>query len=135
MSQPDHSSVRRVVLPSGKAIDVVYFDDAPDDAAPAPRDASGLHVCPRCSGDLVYPLDWLEAGPAHWEMQLRCPSCEWSGTGVFAQDVVERLEDELDRGTEELVGALRQLSRVNMEEEIDRFASALAAGAILPMDF
>jgi hypothetical protein len=131
---PDHEHyVRRVVLPSGKTIEVVYFEDqpAPDDLARPYR----LHVCPGCSADLVYPLDWQEAGPEHWEMQLRCPGCEWTGSGVFSQSAVEAFEDELDRGTEALVGDLRRLARANMEEEIDRFANALEADAILPMDF
>ena len=58
--------VRRVVLPSGKTIEVVYFDEIP--AFPAVGDsgytesAEDLHVCGSCASDLVYPVDWDEAG-------------------------------------------------------------------------
>ena len=135
MNHSDHHSVRRVVLPSGKTIEVVYFEDQPAPAEAGGAPAEGLHVRPRCSGRLVFPLDWQEAGPDHWEMQLRCPSCEWAGSGVYPQAEVERLEDELDRGTEALMRELRTLAQDNLEEEIRRFASALAADAILPMDF
>ncbi|MEA2391032.1 MAG: hypothetical protein QOK31_1141 [Solirubrobacteraceae bacterium] len=140
MSQhPDRQSVRRVVLPSGKTIEVVYFEDRapvppPNASTPAPS-VEGLHVCPQCESDLVQPVEWDEAGPAHWEMTLRCPACEWVGGGIFAQELVERLEDSLDRGTEALVEDLKRLTHANMEDEIDRFVTALAADHVWPMDF
>ena len=143
----DHSDnthyVRRVVLPSGRAIEVVYFDQtAPEAAAPAPEktetrpvEQRDLHVCPECDARLVYPVEWEEASPTHWEVLLRCPNCEWHDTGVFAQATVDRFDEELDRGTEALVRDLKRLTRANMEDEVDRFCKALVAGAILPEDF
>jgi hypothetical protein len=142
----DHSDsrhyVRRVVLPSGKTIEVVYFEEHPavsGTAAPTrqidtTREAD-LHVCSGCNSELVYPVDWEESGATHWEVTLRCPNCEWSGTGVFEQSLVERFDEELDRGTEALVGDLRRLMQANMEEEIERFVQALDADALLPEDF
>ena len=142
MSQhPDHQHhVRRVVLPSGKTIEVVYFED--QDARPVePRrplplaPQRDLHLCGGCSSSLVYPIEWDEAGATHWEVTLRCPNCEWIGTGVFEQDVVERFDEELDRGTEALVRDLKRLMTANMEDEIDRFCRALADDHVLPEDF
>ena len=130
--------VRRVVLPSGKTIEVVYFEEHPDvAAAPAQLDdiQGDLHVCGACESQLVYPVEWDEAGATHWEVTLRCPNCEWCGTGVFSQNVVEAFDEELDRGTESLVSDLRRLMQANMEEEIDRFVAALDADALLPEDF
>jgi hypothetical protein len=49
--------------------------------------------------------------------------------------VVDRFDEELDRGTEALVRDLKQLTRANMEEECERFIRALSADAILPEDF
>jgi hypothetical protein len=133
--QPDNSPyVRRVVLPSGKTIEVVYFDDQ-GVAAPTTDPAEDLHVCGSCECELVYPVDWDEAGDTHWEVTLRCPNCEWSGTGVFEQDVVERFDEELDRGTEAVVRDLKRLMQANMEDEIERFVSALQADHIVPEDF
>ena len=54
---------------------------------------------------------------------------------MFDQDTVERFDEELDRGTDNLVEDLKRLIRANMEEEIDRFAEALSADHILPEDF
>jgi hypothetical protein len=133
--QHDNSPyVRRVVLPSGKTIEVVYFGDH-SDVAPTTEPATDLHVCGTCESELVYPVDWDEASDTHWEVMLRCPNCEWSGTGVFEQDIVERFDEELDRGTEALVRDLKRLMQANMEDEIERFVSALQAGHIVTEDF
>jgi hypothetical protein len=142
MSQhPDHQHhVRRVVLPSGKTIEVVYFEDPMTPAAPAPRalppvPAQDLHMCGGCDSSLVYPMEWEEAGATHWEVTLRCPNCEWIGAGVFEQETVERFDEELDRGTEALVRDLKRLMTANMEDEIDRFCRALEDDNVLPEDF
>jgi len=134
-AQPENHAVKRVVLPSGKTIEIVYFaDSAERTEAPATR-TKDLHVCPECTSHLVYPLAWEEAGDEAWELQLRCPNCEWAGDGVFPQRVVEQLDEQLDHGTQILVRDLKQLMHANMEEEVERFIAALNSGHILPMDF
>jgi hypothetical protein len=94
-----------------------------------------LHVCFHCAGELVYPLDWSEEGPRHWRIVLRCPECESRREGVFDQSAVERLDDELDRGSSALLGDLRRMTHANMSEEIEFFVRALDADLILPSDF
>jgi hypothetical protein len=94
-----------------------------------------LHICFHCAGELVYPLDWSEEGPRHWRIVLRCPECESRREGVFDQTAVERLDDELDRGSSALLGDLRRMTHANMSEEIEFFARALDADLILPSDF
>jgi hypothetical protein len=133
MTPDPHHYVRRVVLPSGKTIEVVYFEDQAPQAPDADRDE--LHVCGTCNSTLVYPIEWSEAGSRHWEVTLRCPNCEWCGTGIFEQAVVERFDGELDRATQELAGDLKRLVQTNMQDEIDRFVTALNADAITPDDF
>jgi hypothetical protein len=142
MSQPTNSNgqyVRRVTLPSGRSIEVVYFEALSDDSTD-PRGAQAqpvdeLHVCPECDRDLVYPVDWEEASATHWAVELRCPNCEWSEVGTYDQATVDRFDEMLDLGTETLVTDLRRLMQANMEAEADRFAAALDANAILPEDF
>jgi hypothetical protein len=140
--ETDHSHhVRKVVLPSGKTIEVVYFDELQADPpnAPATQDDhlhdGDLHVCGGCDGKLVYPLEWTEAGSRHWEITLRCPSCEWVGTGIFEQDAVERFDQQLENGTAALIDDLRRVTTSNMQDEIERFSDALDSGYILPEDF
>ena len=141
--------LKRIVLPSGKTIEVVYFPAVTGEAseleaearetasraqqAGAPTDE--LHVCVECESDLVYPTSWEEAGPEHWQVDLRCPNCEWHCSGTWSQDVVEEFDEELDRGTEVLTEDYKRLVTANMAEDIERFAQALDADAILPEDF
>jgi hypothetical protein len=138
---PEGHYIKRVTLPSGKMIEVVYFESARVEAEqPAPgaipvRTREDLHVCAECASKLVYPIEWDEAGSENWRVSLRCPNCEWTTTGVFPQDVVDLFDECLDEGTEQLVSDLRQLMHSNMTEEIDRFVAALDAEALLPEDF
>lgn len=126
---PDHNRyVRKVVLPSGKTIEVISFEDL----APVETD---IHVCPACTSELVYPVAWEEADRSRWEVSLRCPNCEWQVTDLFEEEAIQRFDETLDRGTEALVSDLRQLTRANMEEDVERFVVALTAGHVLPEDF
>jgi hypothetical protein len=94
-----------------------------------------LHVCPECSSHLVFPTDWAPAERRRWSVDLRCPDCEWSGGGVYAQEVVDAFDEALDLGTEQLLADLSLLARSNMEEQVESFVTALHAGWILPEDF
>ena len=147
---PDHQ-LKRIVLPSGKTIEVVYFDHpaAPPPAAPAPEAAAApsvapaeapgadrpLHICPDCDSNLVYPVQWEEADESHWQITLRCPNCERSEDGVFGQDQCDRFDDELERGTDALTRDYKRLMTANLAEEIERFAKALEVDGIRPADF
>ena len=145
MNEPNDNTqyVRRVVLPSGRSIEVVYFENLVEavaaEPAPAPQRAPGgdrdMHVCPECDRELVYPVEWEETSPTHWEVLLRCPDCEWGDLGVFDQATVDRFDEELDRGAEAVSRDLKRLTQANMEDEIERFVQALTADAILPEDF
>jgi hypothetical protein len=127
--------VRRVVLPSGRAIEVVYFESMDDETVEFAPPIADLHVCPECDRDLVYPVEWEEVSGTHWEVLLRCPNCEWTSIGDYDQATVDRFDRVLDDGTELLLHDLKRLERANMEDEIVRFSKALEAGAILPEDF
>jgi hypothetical protein len=99
------------------------------------RRRDDLHICPACSSELVYPTDWAPAATQSWEVDLRCPECEWIGGGTYRQGVVDRFDETLERGTESLLHDLKVLTRANMEDQIDRFVTALTADHILPEDF
>jgi hypothetical protein len=139
-SENDPKIQQGAQVPSGEQLDVVYGAPVPAADAPAPAPDSTcvpepLHVCFHCSGELAYPLDWSEEGPRHWRILLRCPECESRREGVFEQAAVERLDDELDRGTGALLGDLRRMTHANMSEEIEFFIRALDADVITPSDF
>jgi hypothetical protein len=132
---------KRVTLPSGKTIEVVYFadevlaDEQVEPAQPLSQPQQDLHVCVECDAELVYPVQWEEAGTEHWSVLLHCPNCSVYREGVFTQENVELFDEELDRGADALARDYKRLMRANMADEIERFVGALEAGAIWPEDF
>jgi hypothetical protein len=94
-----------------------------------------LWRCGGCDCPFVQPLDWDLVGRSHWRVTLRCPNCEWIGTGVFSQEAVDRFDRELDRGMRKLQGTLSRVSRACMEADIEHFTQALEADLIVPFDF
>lgn len=129
MSEHSHRhSVRKIVLPSGRSIEVVRFEESREGT-------QGLHVCPSCSSDLVQPISWADAPDDRWELLLECPNCGWWTQGTYDRDDVDRLEEKLDDGLVEMLDDLQRLTQANMTEEVDRFVAALRADVILPEDF
>jgi hypothetical protein len=142
--------VKRVVLPSGKTIEVVYFKEIDlshpvtepvvDKTPAAPQLPSAeahqdLHICVECASEFVYPLQWEESGEDNWSVLLHCPNCDVFREGIFSQQTVEGFDEVLDRGADALARDYKRLMRANMAEEIERFVGALTADAILPEDF
>jgi hypothetical protein len=141
--------VKRVVLPSGKTIEVVYFRETDELASieasveeqtkapehPPAEVHQELHVCIECASELVYPVQWEESGPKNWSVLLHCPNCDVYREGIFAQETVECFDEELDRGSDALARDYKRLMRANMADEIDRFVGALRVDAIVAEDF
>jgi len=126
----NHHSVHRIVLPSGRKIEVVRFEENPNDLRTRP-----LHICPDCASPLVQPVSWSETDDAHWELELSCPNCDWYEEGIYGQGEIEDLEDRLEDGLSELLDDLHRLAQANMADEIQRFVRALEADLVLPEDF
>ncbi|MGI8631266.1 MAG: hypothetical protein ACR2NA_01780 [Solirubrobacterales bacterium] len=122
---------KKVTLPSGKTIEVVYFDQEAGTELPS----GGLQVCPSCGCDLVQPLAWEEADARKWTVSLRCPGCDWEGGGTYSHEAIEAFDAALDAGTEAMVDDLRRLMRANMVEDVERFCAALRHDVVLPEDF
>ena len=122
-------SVRKIVLPSGRSIEVVRFHD---DEAPV---TDGLHVCLECRSELVQPVGWGQVSVEHWELELYCPNCGHTRDGVFSQGDIAKLEERLDEGVEAIIDDLRRLTQANMADQMERFVAALDADLILPEDF
>jgi hypothetical protein len=144
---------KRIVLPGGRVIEIVYFSDSaetgtgaraetavehapePASAPPARIGDAPLHVCPACQGEMVYPVAWEERDEDHWRIERRCPNCEWRHVGEFDQVTVEAFDDVLNDGTEDLLTTLRDFSRANMAADVERLIDAIQLDRIEPMDF
>ena len=133
----DQPSVRRVVLPSGRTIDVVLVVPArAGTEAPVRRSApDSPECCPQCAGDLVQPVDWDVAPAGGWRVHLRCPNCAREDDVVMDQDQVDRYDEVLDRGAQALATDLDRLERANREDAVRRFAALLEDGVLRPQDF
>ena len=126
--EQEQPSVRRIILPSGRRIEVVRLGENS-------HLVRGLHICPECNSDLVQPVDWSEAPEDCWNLALNCPNCDWYAEGLYTQEEVRELEDRLDEGLADLLRDLQRLAQANMADQIDRFGLALYADQILPEDF
>lgn len=122
-------SVRRIVLPSGRTIEVVRFHEV-EQASPR-----GLHICPGCDSELVQPIAWSESPDGRWDLLLSCPNCWWETEGTYTEEQVHALEEELDEGLADMLRDLQRLTQANMADQLERFAAALRADLILPEDF
>ncbi len=151
--------VRRIVLPSGKTIEVLQPTDptaprglgpdplldaavdpgpsfeAREDSSSPPAASAHPEVCPSCDSRLVYPVAWEAAGDELWRVELRCPNCEHLEEALLELEVAERFDEELETGSETLMNDLARLAEANMLEDVERLAAALAADALLPSDF
>ena len=152
--KPRGYRTRKVSLPGGRVIEIVYFHG---DGSTGPEDNAdghsisdsettqdirneGLHICqnpdrPDCNSDLVYPVNWEERAGDRWKIERRCPNCEWRTTDEFHQSEVEPYDDVLNEGTEDLLIGLRNFARSNMEEDVERLIDAIRNDGIQPMDF
>ena len=126
--EQEQPSVRRIVLPSGRSIEVLRFGERS-------HSAPGLHICPECNSHLVQPVTWSEAPDGRWNLALSCPNCDWYAEGMYKAEEVHALEDRLDEGLADMLRDLQRLTQANMADQVDRFVSALSADHILPEDF
>ncbi len=110
-------------------------EDAAAVAVPATEGPAPLHVCPSCASDLVYPVSWEESSGASWELERRCPNCEWRHVGEFGDEELTSFDEALNEGTEALLLSLRDTTRANMEASVERMIDAIKLDLIEPMDF
>lgn len=100
------------------------------------KNATGLHVCPRCASPLVQPTCWEQTDDrGHWRLWRRCPECEWLSDEIHGEDEIDAFDEELDLGTKALNEVLKALEQENMRYIADTFAAALGADLITADDF
>lgn len=143
-------TTKQIELPGGRRVEVVVFDDssvpiaglgpgvirgAEGSSSDTPTTAAELTTCPVCRGTLVYPVAWEESTGQTWKITLRCPDCEHQHVGDYCGDAVDRFDDALADGTEQLLSDLRTFARMNMEDDVERLVQAIRHDGILPMDF
>jgi len=98
--------------------------------------AADLHVCHGCGSGLVQPCGELpRPQTGDWHVWLQCPDCGWTDARVCEEEALERFDEELDRGADELFGQLARMEGEHMREYTDHFVAALRADLISADDF
>ena len=87
------------------------------------RSQTGLHVCPSCVSELVQPLTWAPAALDSWQVDLRCPNCEWTGRAIATQDEVDEYDIVLDDAARAMNQALLAAGSPAFDNELVAFLS------------
>jgi Zn finger protein HypA/HybF involved in hydrogenase expression len=136
--------IKRIVLPSGKTVEIVYYQTTGSDPvisdvheieAGAELHVRQIELCTKCGSDRVHPTDWNEVEELRWQLALRCPDCEYRNVETYDAAEVERYDDVLNDATDRLIEELDRVTRENMSDTIDRLRSALENDGIMPFDF
>lgn len=139
---------RKVTLPSGKKIEISYFEQEVQQIETVGKIPSkgcvqgsdlNLHICPMCGKDKMRPIEWEEHDDDHWEILLSCPECdplmEIPQRVIAPQCDCDLFDDHLENGSDALTRDYKRLMTANLAEEIERFVHALEHDLILPEDF
>lgn len=134
--------VQRVVLAHGHVIDLICFDDvrAADSVieeimTELQRKKTELQTCPLCKSKLVYPVERYQINDMEWKVMLLCPNCLCKRELVVDRETVRELLKNARVGRETLMKELDGMQKRNMEEEAEKFITALHKDHILPIDF
>ena len=106
------------------------------------NDLDSLRICPECDCRLCFESAAEPLTPDAWLVVVQCPNC-WHAWRVTVGDVaLELFENALDDDTRVIEATLDELTYANavaeaeqLMVEVERFVRALAANAIVPMDF
>ena len=101
----------------------------------APACAEAPIACPRCGSRLVQLVDAEPHPPGGWDALLECPECWTTIDEHLEDDAMEDFDRGFDDGVRAVIAELRRMTVSNMLDDVERFAAALRADAILPEDF
>ena len=134
--------VQRVVLAHGHVIDLICFDDSravdsviEEIMTELQRKKTELQTCPLCKSKLVYPVERYQINDMEWKVMLLCPNCLCKRELVVDRETVRELLKNARVGRETLMKELDGMQKKNMEEEAEKFITALHKDHILPIDF
>lgn len=105
-------------------------------------DFESLRICPDCGCRLCFESAAEPLTVDSWLVVVQCPNCWGAWRRTVGDVVLELFEHALDDDTLAIEAVLDELAQENavteaeqLAAEVERFAMALEAGAILPMDF
>jgi hypothetical protein len=99
------------------------------------RRPASLADCPACGADFVHPVEWSPEDAHRWWMLLRCGACDVRREAIVSNPDAARFDRDLDSAEARMRREADLLSREQLAEEIDRFATALELDLIDAEDF
>jgi hypothetical protein len=99
------------------------------------RRPASLADCPACGADFVHPLEWSPKDGEKWWMLLRCGACDVRREAIVSNLEAARFDRDLDIAEAGMRREADVLSREQLAEEADRFATALKLDLIDAEDF
>lgn len=134
--------IQRVILAQGQVLDLVCFDEGEsvtdiieEIMTELQRNKTALQSCPLCKSKLVYPIERCQLNDMEWKVMLLCPNCLCKREMIVDRESVRELLKNARVGRESLMKELDNMQKKNMEEEADKFITALNEDHILPIDF
>lgn len=134
--------IQRIVFAQGQVLDIVCFDDnesvkgvIENIMTELQRKKTELQTCPLCKSQLVYPVERYQLNDMEWKVMMLCPNCLCKRELVVDRETVRELLKTARVGRELLMKELDNMQKKNMEDEADKFISALHKDHILPIDF
>ena len=97
--------------------------------------ASRLHVCPKCGEEFVYPVTWVESGPANWWLLLRCGGCGSWRDVIASNGVVAAFDRMLDEEMAVIRAAAERLARESLSAQAETLSAALRMDLLTADDF
>ena len=106
------------------------------------NELDSLRICPKCDCRLCFESGAEPITTESWLVVIQCPNCWYSWRRTVSDIALELFENALDDDTHVIEEALDELASENiiaaaiqLATDVENFATALHADAILPMDF
>ncbi|MBE0428431.1 MAG: hypothetical protein IBX61_00975 [Thermoleophilia bacterium] len=134
--------IQRVVFSEGQVLDLVCFKNGvstqsiiEEIVTELQKKKTELGTCPLCKSRLIYPMERYQLNDLEWKVLMLCPNCLCKREIVVDRETVRDLLRTARMGRESLMNELDKMQRKNMEDESEKFISALHKDHILPIDF
>jgi len=134
--------IQRIILAQGQVFDLVCFDEnesvdsvIEEIMTELQKKKTELQACPLCRTKLVYPVERYQMNDMEWRVLMLCPNCLCKRELLVDRETVRELLKNARVGRESIMKELDNMQKKNMEEELDKFITALQKDHILPIDF
>jgi len=122
-------------FPEGAETETIVFGEAAREQRHASLGHKSDVTCQRCESDLIHAVSSRPISEETWEVEVRCPECEWHVAIVVGRYVMERFIAQLHRQKRALACDLEHLDSARFREDVERDLALIREDILLPADF